>query len=85
MPRISMFFGIVVAMYFDDHAPPHFHVLYEGEEAVCDLQGNVIIGRLSVRAGKLLREWAKQHQKELSDNWRRAKAVQPLEWIPPLQ
>jgi hypothetical protein len=20
-------------MYFDDHAPPHFHALYQGEQA----------------------------------------------------
>jgi len=25
MPTISRFFGIVIAMYFDDHGPPHFH------------------------------------------------------------
>lgn len=25
MPEISRFFGIVVKMYFEDHAPPHFH------------------------------------------------------------
>lgn len=25
MPTVSRFFGIVIAMYFDDHGPPHFH------------------------------------------------------------
>ncbi|HEY3876562.1 MAG TPA: DUF4160 domain-containing protein [Candidatus Kapabacteria bacterium] len=34
MPEISRFFGIVVYMYYDDHAPPHFHAEYAGEEIV---------------------------------------------------
>jgi hypothetical protein len=33
MPEISRFFGIVVAMYYDDHAPPHFHAIYGSEKA----------------------------------------------------
>jgi len=33
MPRISVFLGIVITMYFDDHAPPHFHARYSGQEA----------------------------------------------------
>ncbi|MGI8549822.1 MAG: DUF4160 domain-containing protein, partial [Dehalococcoidia bacterium] len=28
MPRISTFYGLVISMYFNDHAPPHFHVTY---------------------------------------------------------
>jgi hypothetical protein len=31
MPAISRFFGIIVAMYYNDHAPPHFHVRYGGQ------------------------------------------------------
>jgi len=33
MPRISTFYGIVIAIYYDDHAPPHFHALCSGDEA----------------------------------------------------
>ena len=32
MPEISRFFGIVIAMYYDDHAPPHFHAVYGSEK-----------------------------------------------------
>jgi hypothetical protein len=28
MPEISRFFGIVITMYHEDHAPPHFHARY---------------------------------------------------------
>jgi hypothetical protein len=34
MPEISRFFGIVIQMFYDDHAPPHFHVRYAGQRAL---------------------------------------------------
>jgi len=33
MPEISRFLGIVIAMYFKEHAPPHFHAKYEEQRA----------------------------------------------------
>lgn len=30
MPEISRFLGIVIAMYYEEHAPPHFHAKYGG-------------------------------------------------------
>ncbi len=30
MPEVSRFFGIVIMMYYNDHAPPHFHARYGG-------------------------------------------------------
>ena len=49
MPRISIFFGIVVYMYYDDHNPPHFHASYEGLEAMFDFEGNLIKGYISIK------------------------------------
>jgi hypothetical protein len=34
MPEISRFFGIIIAMYCDDHPPPHFHVRYGEQKAI---------------------------------------------------
>jgi hypothetical protein len=56
MPRISMFFGIVVYMYYDDHYPPHFHALYESSEAMFDFEGNIIKGFLPRGALQLIKE-----------------------------
>ena len=28
MPEISRFFGVVITMFYHDHAPPHFHAQY---------------------------------------------------------
>jgi hypothetical protein len=37
MPTISTFYGILIRMYFNDHAPPHFHARYGEFEATIDL------------------------------------------------
>ena len=37
MPEISLFYGIRVTMYYDDHNPPHFHVEYAGNKAIIDI------------------------------------------------
>lgn len=40
MPEISSFLGIVIYMYYKDHAPPHFHAIYGEYEIVVDIHGN---------------------------------------------
>ncbi len=85
MPRISFFFGIVVYMYYDDHNPPHFYVLYEGSEAVFGFEGNLIKGIITTRAQGLIKEWCNLHKVELEENWKRAKEDKPLNWIEPLR
>jgi len=85
VPTISRFYGIVIRMYFSDHAPPHFHALYSGEEAVIAIAtGEVIRGSLPDRALRLVREWADAHQGELESNWVLVQAPNPPLPIPPL-
>ncbi|MHB8659658.1 MAG: DUF4160 domain-containing protein [Solirubrobacteraceae bacterium] len=43
MPTISRFYGIVIRMYFADHAPPHIHAVYGGEEAVVAIADGVVL------------------------------------------
>ncbi len=86
MPEISRFFGIVVAMFYNDHAPPHFHARYGDDEVVMtiadfDVQG----GRLSRRAMGLLIEWAIDHRDELQANWVHARNGEPMKPIAPLE
>lgn len=86
MPRISEFFGIVIAMYFGDHDPPHFHALYRGEEAAVGIDPiQVLAGYLPPRTRALVLEWAELNQESLKANWDRAIAHQPLEKIDPLE
>lgn len=44
MPVLSMFYGIIIRMYFDDHNPPHFHAEYQGYKAQFDMDGNLLKG-----------------------------------------
>ena len=73
-------------MFFDDHAPPHFHAEYQGQDAIVDFDGAILEGEItSSRARRLIREWAKVHRFELELNWRRAKKLQTLSNIAPLE
>ena len=86
MPRISSFYGITIAMYWDerDHHVPHFHAEYGGQVASVALDGSIIAGALAPRARRLVREWARLHEAELLRNWRRARHQRPLDSIAPL-
>lgn len=86
MPRISSFYGITIAMYFNDHAPPHFHVTYAGREASIRLGDHGIMeGDLPSRAARLVRHWARLHAGELRANWLKAREGLPLDTIPGLE
>lgn len=86
MPEVARFYGIVVSMYYDDHAPPHFHARYGGEQAAIEIQSlGVLEGKLPPRVLGLIVEWAVQHQAELLDNWAAARRDEPLRRIQPLQ
>ncbi|MHB8763886.1 MAG: DUF4160 domain-containing protein [Deferrisomatales bacterium] len=86
MPEISRFFGIVVAMFHGDHAPPHFHVRYGDQRALVAIQTlTVLRGKISPRALGLVVEWAARHERELMEDWELARAQQPLRPIEPLE
>ena len=86
MPTISVFFGVSIRMYFDEHGPPHFHAYYGGESVVVDISTlEVRGGRISRRALAMVLEWASAHRRDLLANWRRAEAQLALERIAPLE
>ena len=86
MPVVSRFFGIVIAFYWEDHLPPHFHAKYSGDEAMINIRtGAVLHGSLPRRAISLVDEWRTLHVGELLDNWERARQRQPLSYIEPLE
>ena len=86
MPEISRFFGVVVRIYFRDHAPPHLHAEYQGRKALVDFRGNILRGDLgSKTALRLLREWVDLHAIELQQDWDLAKAGRDLQKIDPLE
>jgi hypothetical protein len=85
MPTISRFYGIVIQMFWNDHAPPHFHALYGDDEAVIGLEGLTILrGHLPGRAMNLVVEWASQHRAELEEDWELCRSRQMPNRIDPL-
>lgn len=85
MPEISLFAGIRITMYYDDHNPPHFHAEYAGYKALVDIQnGYVIGGALPGKQLKYVLAWAEMHLDELMQNWELARDAKPLKPIPPL-
>lgn len=85
MPEICRFYGIIIAMFYDDHNPPHFHARYGKEKIVIDINSlRVLEGQISPRALGLVIEWASRHQSKLLRNWELARDNLPLKKIAPL-
>ncbi len=86
MPEISRFFGIIIAMYYNDHEPPHFHAWYGGGSAMLEIETLAVMeGRLPPRVLELVVEWASLHRGELLNNWRAARAQTAMRGIRPLE
>jgi len=86
MPTISQFFGIVIQMFWREHAPPHFHAMYGEHEASIDIRTmEVIRGSLPKRALNLAIEWAIEHRPELMEDWELCQTKQAPKRIPPLE
>ena len=73
-------------MYYQDHAPPHFHAIYAEYEAEIAIgTGEILQGTLPRRARRMVQEWAESYRLELEDDWERARAGEPLNQIEPLE
>ncbi len=85
MPIISRFLGIIIAMYWDDHAPPHFHAKYGEYEITVNIYTGVITGKFPKRATYHVLEWYELHRAELIENWERCQRKESLMSIEPLE
>lgn len=85
MPTISVFYGIVIQIFWRDHAPPHFHALYGDFEVLIEIgELRVIRGSLPRRALALALEWAAAHKAELAEDWNLCSQLRPPKPIEPL-
>lgn len=85
MPEICRFLGIVISMYYKEHAPPHFHAKYGGQRAAFSINElKLIEGSLPKRVVSLVLEWAFEHRDELIEDWELAKRKEALKNIAPL-
>ena len=89
MPILSMFYGIVIRMYFFDdrqHPMPHLHAEYAGQKAVFRIDsGETLAGELPVGKTRLAQAWIEIHREELMVNWELAVNGEELFRIEPLK
>ena len=89
MPVISMFYGIVVSLYFQDnrrHQRPHIHVRYQDDEAVLGIpEGDLLEGALPPSKMKLVSAWIEIHREDLMADWQLAVSGQQPFRIEPLR
>ena len=85
MPEISRFLGIIIAMFYKDHAPPHFHAVYGEYVITVEIVSGVINGRFPKRALRHVLEWLELHKDELLENWQLTEEKKPLKKIAPLE
>lgn len=70
MPTIRRFATCKIAIYADDHMPPHFHIEGRGFRAIVDIK------TLAVRAGNVRRAgdamaWARENIDLIQSEWDR--------------
>jgi len=89
MPTISMFYGILILMYFHDnkrHNRPHIHAEYGEESAVIAIDdGSVLAGSLPTVKMKLVQAWIEIHKEDLMADWKLAVTGEPVFKIDPLR
>jgi hypothetical protein len=85
MPEISRFLGIIIRMYYRDHAPPHFHAEYGEHEITMNIETGEVTGYFPRRALAAVDDWRALNQDDLLANWLLARQELPLVRIDPLE
>ncbi len=89
MPVISLFYGLIVTMYYYDnnqHHLPHIHVKYGDEEGVFYIgTGEMVSGYLPKPKIRLVQAWIEIHREDLMANWELAIAGEKIYQIEPLK
>ena len=85
MPILSRFFGITIAMYYQDHQPPHVHARYGAYEALVEIDSGRVEGHMPRRALQMVLEWRTLHLEALQANWQSCLRREALQPIPPLE
>lgn len=73
MPIISMFYGIIISLYFLDnkhHNLPHIHAKFAEFEASISIEdGEILAGELPRRQLRLVQAWVELRRDELRADW----------------
>jgi len=86
MPEVSLFYGIRITMYYEDHNPPHFHAEYNGYRVLIEIEnGTVLKGLFPFKQLKLVLAWNEIHKEELLNNWKQMQEYEKINSIEPLR
>ncbi|MBF0309438.1 MAG: DUF4160 domain-containing protein [Magnetococcales bacterium] len=89
MPVISMFYGLIIRMFFfdaDRHHVPHIHVEFGEMHAVfCIADGEILVGELPRQKVRLVQAWIELHREELLADWKLAMEGNEVFRIEPLK
>ncbi|MBF0261527.1 MAG: DUF4160 domain-containing protein [Magnetococcales bacterium] len=89
MPVISMFYGLIIRMFFfdtDRHHIPHFHVEFGEMNAVFRIEdGEILVGELPRQKIRLVQAWIELHREELLADWKLAMEGSEIFRIEPLR
>lgn len=89
MPTISMFYGILVSLFYGDderHHLPHVHVRYQGMKASIAIEdGRILAGDFPPRQLRMVQVWIDLHRDELLADWELAANGEEPFRIAPLQ
>lgn len=72
MPTISMFFGIIIRMYYGpkEHNPPHIHAYYQDSTVTIRIEDcEVMQGKIPSKQLRLIQAWMEIHRDELLADW----------------
>jgi hypothetical protein len=86
MPRVSEFLGINIEFKYNEHNPPHCHIMQGADKLGTILLNEIELehSKLTKKQEKLIVGWAQLYQEELLENWNLAKEKKQLKKIPPL-
>lgn len=89
MPTISMFYGIIIRMYYFDnqqHSTPHIHVHFQDDSMIVEIpSGQILEGNIPINKKKLVDAWVVIHQDELMADWELAISGESVFKIDPLK
>jgi hypothetical protein len=82
MPCVKRLGRLLIYIYYQDHAPPHFHARFQGRGASITIMDLTVIGS-NLAPGTLRRvlDWAGHHQRALLNRWDLASRGEPLQPI----
>jgi len=73
MPTISMFYGIIISMFYEiqtKHHLPHIHARYQDKKVSIAIEDcRVLAGSLSTKQLRMVQVWVDLHREELQANW----------------